>query len=206
MTTKADLRTAIISDSHRSDLTTDVDRFIRLAEGMIRRDLTAYELSATLTDADRVATSSPVYVLPDRLAILRRVQPTTQRRGLTRIAVDAIGAYAETDRVHSYAQFDDRIEIRGNPATGSEFTVNYYGTPAPLENDADTNELLTDHESLYQSGAMFYLYLNTQDRELANDQLDIFNGVMATLNEAYSRKIGGAKVTQGYNFNGGSSY
>lgn len=206
MTTKADLRAAILADSHRPDLSSDVDRFIRLGEGMIRRELTAYELNATLTDADRIAPGVSVYTLPDRLLILRRVQPTTQQRGLTRVAVDVINAYAATDRVHSYAQFANTIDIRGNPAEGAQFTVNYYGTPAPLSADDDTNELLNDHESLYQSAATFYLYQNTQDRELASDQLQIFNGVMATLNEAYSRKIGGAKVTQSYNFKGGSAY
>ncbi len=206
MTTLADLRAAILADTHRPDLSPEVDRFIRLGEGMIRRDLTAYELSATLTDADRITAGSPVYILATRSLVVRRIQPTTQRRGLTRVALDAIGAYAETDRVHSYAEYGGRIEFRGNPPTGSEFSLNYFGTPEPLVNDTDTNALLADHETLYQAAAQFHLYQNTQDRELARDQLDVFNGVMATLNEAYSRKIGGARITQSYNFYGGSSY
>jgi len=207
MTTKADLRAAILSDSHRPDLTGEVDRFIRQGEGMIRRDLTAYELSVTLTDADRaVGVESPIYNLPPRTLIVRRIQPTTQGRGLTRVALDAIGSYALTDRVHSYAQTDQTVELRGNPATGAEFTVNYYGSPEPLEADTDTNTLLQDHESLYQASALFFLYNHTQDRELASDQLSIFENVITTLNEAYSRKIGGAKVTQSYHYGGGSAY
>ena len=206
MTTKADLRTAILADTHRSDLASEVDRFIRLGEGMIRRELTAYELTVTLTDSDRVTAGSNFYNLPARLLIIRRVQPTTQRRGLDKVSIDVIGAKADTDRVHAYAQIDDVIEIMGNPATGSEFTLNYYGMPESLSGDTDTNELLTDHETLYQSAASFYLYNHTQDRELASDQLDIFNGVMSTLNEQYARKVGGTQATQGYNFGSGGSY
>jgi hypothetical protein len=206
VTTKLELRQAIIEDTHRPDLASQIDRFIRLGEGMIRRDLTAYELSYQLTDADRLIADQPEYNLPARVLIPRRLQTTNTVPALSKVAVDIINAYPLTDPPHSYTIFGNTLSIRGNPAEGSTLTLDYYGTPPPLSADDDTNELLNDHETLYQAGATFFLYQHTQDRELAADQLDIFNGVMATLNESYARKLGGQKVSEAYNFAGGSSY
>ena len=40
-----ELKTAILDDTHRADLSSHVARFVRQCEGLIRRDLTAYLLS-----------------------------------------------------------------------------------------------------------------------------------------------------------------
>ena len=92
------------------------------------------------------------------------------------------------------------------PGTADVFDLLYFGSPAPFTTDSDENDLLTDHESLYLEGAKFFLYLHTQDRELASDSLEIFNGIASTLNEEAARKIGGAAVAPTYNMAGGSSY
>ena len=78
--------------------------------------------------------------------------------------------------------------------------------PAPLVNDEDTNSLLEENETLYKTSAMFYLYQNTQDRELSKDALDIFSSIIETLNDEIARKIGGAKITASYQFGQGGSY
>ena len=52
---------------------------------------------------------------------------------------------------------------------------------------------MTDHETLYMAGSKFFLYLHTQDRELASDELDIYNGVIDTLNEQMSRARSAAR-------------
>ena len=92
------------------------------------------------------------------------------------------------------------------PGSTDIFDILYYGTPTPFSSDTDENELLTDHETLYMAGSKFHLYLHTQDRELAQDELQIFNGVIETLNEQVARKVGGANIAPTYNFAGGSSY
>jgi len=203
-----ELKTAVIEDTHRPDLASLVPRFIREGEGLIRRDMTAYLLSGTLDDTARVSANSPIYNLPFNILFIRRLalQGSTAP-GLIRIALDAIGSYAETDRVAVYAEDGTgTIEVRGNPPLGSVFDLNYFGMPAELSDDLDTNSLLDDHETLYKSAAMFHLYQHTQDRELSKDSLDIFGSVIDTLNEQIARKIGGVKITPSYNFHGGSAY
>ncbi len=201
-----ELKTAILADAHRTDLSAHIERFVRQCEGLIRRDLSGYLVSTTLTDSDRV--SDGLYNLPARLLEIRHISlQGRQGDALQRVAPGQVRRLDSTSDVMQYCQNgDDTIEFRGIPGTADIFDILYYGTPAVFSSDTDENELLTDHETLYMAGGKFFLYLHTQDRELANDELDIFNGVIDTLNEQIARKIGGATVAPSYNMAGGSSY
>ena len=204
----AELQTAIIEDTHRQDLANLVPRFIREGEGMIRREMTAFILTTTLEETDRSITNPAQYILPSGVLIIRRIAIAgSLGSDLTRIALGSITSYTATQRVAVYVEpGDGLIEFRGNPPQDTIFDLNYFGMPAPLVADTDTNTLLDENETLYKAAAMFYLYQNTQDRELASDALDVFNGVVATLNEQIARKIGGAKITASYNFGSGGGY
>jgi len=201
-----ELKTALGEDTHRSDLSAYFERFIRQAEGLIRRQLTGYFLSTTITDSDRV--SGGVFTLPARTQIIRMIIPQgRQGDTLTRVSPAAIRRLDSTADVLQYCQYGDgTIEFRGVPGTADVFDILYFGSPAPFTADGDENDLLTDHESLYLEGAKFFLYLHTQDRELASDSLEIFQSIVSTLNEEAARKIGGATVAPTYNMAGGSSY
>lgn len=201
-----ELKTAILADTHRPDLSTHVARFVRQCEGLIRRDLRGYLVSTTLTDSDRV--SAGLYNMPARLLEVRHISlQGRQGDALQRVGPGNIRRLDSSADVVQYCQNGDgTIEFRGVPSATDVFDILYYGTPAPFSSDSDENELLTDHESLYMAGSKFFLYLHTQDRELAQDELDIFNGIVDTLNEQIARKIGGANVAPVYNFAGGSSY
>lgn len=201
-----DLKQAILDDAHRADLSTHIARFVRQGEGMLRRQLTGYELSTTITDSDRV--SEGLFSLPARTIIIRSIHlQGRQGDALTRVSPAAIRRLDSTADVLQYCQYGgSQIEFRGVPGTSQVFDIRYLGTPAPFTSDTDENDLLTDHESLYMAAGKFYLYLHTQDRELANDELQIFNSIIETLNEQAARKISGATVAPVYNFAGGSSY
>ena len=200
-----DLKTAIIEDTHRPDLAALVPRFIREGEDMIRREMTAVLITATMGEADRSLTNPAQYTLPSRSLIIRRIAiQGSLGSDITRIALGSITSYTTSQRVAVYVEpGDGLVEFRGNPPEGTIFDINYFGMPARLVENADTNPLLEENETLYKTAAMVHLYLNTQDRELASDALDIFNGVVATLNEETARKIGGAKITASYQFSSG---
>jgi hypothetical protein len=203
----AELQQAVIEDTHRPDLASLVPRFIREGEGMIRREMTAFMLTTTIEEAARQANSAQ-YSLPTGILYIRRLALQGQTGpGITRISLDSITSYAVSNRVAVYAEpGDGLIEFRGVPATGAIFDLNYFGMPAPLVADEDTNALLEENETLYKAGAMFYLYQNTQDRELATDAIDVFNSIIETLNDEAARKIGGAQITASYQFGNGGSY
>lgn len=202
-----ELKTAVLEDSHRPGLASLIPRFIREGEGMIRREMTAFILTTTIVEAARQSNPAQ-YALPVGALFLRRIALQGQLGpGITRISLSAITSYLTTQRVAVYAEpGDGLVEFRGVPAENAVFDLNYFGSPAPLVDDSDTNSLLDDHESIYKSSAMFWLYKHTQDRELAGDEVDIFNGVVTTLNEQIARKIGGAKITASYQFGKGGGY
>lgn len=200
-----DLKAAVISDSHRPDLADDVPRFIREAEGMIRRDLRAFPVSATLGESDRV--SGGVYTLPTGLLELRTIYPPdSPADALEQVSLSVIRRQHSKMAPRQYAVRGSTIEIRGVPAEDTEFGIEYLGHPPPLEADEDTNVLLTDHESLYLEGALFFLFKHVQDVDLAQGALDTFANVLDKLNEQFGRRIGGASVAAAYNFGGGSGY
>lgn len=201
-----ELKQAVLDDSHRPDLSSQVARFIREAEGMIRRELRAYVVSATLGESDRV--SGGIYTLPSTLLEIRSINRADEDGdGLEKVSPATLRRLPVTADPLQYAQRGNgQIEIRGVPTTGAEFDLLYLGHPAALVNDEDTNDLLTDHESLYIEGALFYLYKHTQDLELAQGALDTFSDVLGKLNEQFGRKLGGASVAPSYNFSGGGSY
>lgn len=203
-----ELKQAIIEDSHRPDLTALVDRFVGEAEGMIRRELTAYLLTAQMDDADRDATNTQIYNLPDGVVILRTVaQHGVVANEIERIALGSLHKYTLSGPLRVYGEAGNgTIEFRGSPASGTLIDITYYGIPPNLVDNADTNTLLDENATLYKSGSLFFLYQNTQDLELAQTQLTVFNDVIENLNEQISRKISGAKITASYNFGSGGGY
>jgi len=60
------LKSQILEDSHRSDLSSKVDDFVRQAEGVIFRRLRCAEMitRVDLVDADRVTADEGFYLLP----------------------------------------------------------------------------------------------------------------------------------------------
>lgn len=197
------LKTYVLADAHRTDLTSEVAAFIRRAEGMIRRELVGYELKATIDDDERDTAGEGIYTLPSGVLVLRGVF-TTSNSGAS-YAVENVGAanireLPASAPVLQYAVRGPKIEFRGVPGTSQSIELHYFGHPDALSDDADENDLLTDHEELYVSGAQFHLYKFTQDLELAQGALDTFTDAIEKLNDAHARKVGGASNLGAYNF------
>lgn len=194
-----ELKTAILDYSHRPDLSGQVAGFVRLAEGMIRRDLTAMPTSTTLN----TPVAAGVYALPvdaDSVRAVYAVNASGDSYALEQVGLYQLRRLAVTATPLQYAVIGDNIEIRGLPDPSADIEVHYMGHPVALDDDADTNELLADHEALYVYGSLFYLYQFTQDPELAQGALDTFSEPLRKLNEHAGRRLGGASVAPAYHF------
>jgi hypothetical protein len=195
------LKTAVLDYAHRADLSANVAGFIRLAEGMIRRELRAYEVTYALGESDRSAAG--LYNLPSTLLEVRVVNGAAADGSsftLENVGVVGIKNLDSSSTPVQYAVRGQQIEFRGIPGTGATFDLLYLGWPAELAADPDTNSLLTNHEALYVYGALFHLYQYTQDVELAQGALDTFSDAVEKLNQQNGRKNGGASVGAAYNF------
>lgn len=202
------LKTLILNRAHRSDLSGDVADFVRQAEGRIRRELVAYPLTKNLTDTDRV--SGGLYTLPIGLLQVRGVW-TADSQGNS-YELDQVGAPSIREEldlsapVIQWAMRGAQIEFRGSPATASTLEVLYFGTPDAFALDADTNDLLRDHEALYVDGSLAELYTQTEDVELADKAEARFATAIEKLNQQYGRKVGGARPSAAYDFSPSGSY
>jgi hypothetical protein len=200
---KGELKTRVLDYADRPDLSDQADGFVSLCEGLIRRDLQAMSQTATLDDTDRDSTSTGVYTLPSTVDVVRAIYATDtngEEFPLEQVGLAELRDLRAVDAVRYWSANGDTIEIRGVPGAGASFTLRYLGHPAPLDDDSDTNDLLTNHEALYVYGSLFHLYQYTQDTELAQGALDTFQNALDKLNENAGRKLGGARVRNAYMF------
>lgn len=201
-----ELKQNILTDTHRYDQENELPRFIRQAEGLIRRELTAFLLRTTIGAAQQITDgiySLPQYFLRERSF---NIQGATGN-GLTKVNPENIRRLDSTLEPVEYAILGaGMVEFRGWLREGMTLDLLYYGAPEPLVLESDTNALLNDHESLYQSAATFFLYKRTQDLTLAQSELELFQSIMRTLNRQVAKELGGVAVQAPYQFSYGSSY
>jgi hypothetical protein len=108
--------------------------------------------------------------------------------------------------VIQFAVRGTQLEFRGAPATASLLELLYFGVPDALALDADTNDLLRDHEALYIDGSHVQLYTQTEDLELAGTCQQRFDATIERLNQQYGRRVGGARPAAAYDFSPSGSY
>lgn len=204
------LKTFVLADSHREDLTTHIERFVRGAEGLIRRKCPNFQTDAsvTLDDTDRSGVSSDLYTLPSGVIEVRRVVMTSgaEEPPLHPVGPNNLALKSRSTHPSFYALLGNRLQIRGVPAEDAEFDVLYFGELAELSADGDTNAVLTSHEALYIHGAKHYLRRHTEEWDQAAEELELFNDVADALNEVTKRRLGNAGAAPAYDFGGGGGY
>jgi|SRR6185436_19743734 len=193
------LQSTILDKAKRSDKAAQCPGYIRECESMIRRKVLALESRATLDETDRV--SEGLYNLPSNVQEVRAIFGAVNGNPieLRNVGMRGLLTFAETDSTQVYGVIGATVEFRGIPGTGSEFTLVSFGWPEPLDT-VSTNELLNLYEDLYIHGSLFFLYNDTQDRELAQDALSIFEDVVKHLNKVAQRRQGNPAAPPAYNF------
>lgn len=191
------LQSEVLAEAVHAELTVEVVSFIRKCEAMIRRKVRALELRTTLVEADR--DTGGIYNLSGQVLEIRRVYTSDAVNGAENVGIAGIRLLDVTAPVIHYAVSGQTIEFRGVPETDAEMELVYRGWPDPLATTA-TNELLTNHEDIYVSGTLFYLYKYTQDLELAQGELSVFKDAVDALNKATGRLTGGGSILPAYNF------
>lgn len=193
------LQSTVLGQAKRADLSTECPQFVRSCESMIRRKVQALEFRVTLDESDRV--SEGVYSLPAYFQEVRAIYGTVNSNPiqLRNVGLSGILGLAGTDPALVYAIHGNTVEFKGVPGTNQEFTVLGFGWPNPLATTA-TNDLLTNYEDLYVFGTLFFLYNHTQDLELAQSCLSVFEDVVRHVNKMRQRIVGGPVAPPAYNF------
>jgi hypothetical protein len=204
MTTKAQLRQIILDETHKNYVSADIDRYIAQAEQLIATRLETYPLEYTLTDADRVTVGGAVYNLPAKTRNVRYIH--TADYPLDQVDENLIASTATSTNVVCFAVRPKTVILAGTPATGATFLLQYFGLPAALAVDADTNALLNDCQALYIEAASMYVFNRAQDYESAGNAFERFKTLCDEINRWTKKLIGGARATNPYNTQHRSSY
>jgi len=201
------LKTQILGDTHRSDLSGVVANFVRQAEGLIYRRLRCAEMitRVDLTDADRVTADEGFYTLPSDYLEARAFYLKDTTNGdvlLEPVSLAELRRYSSSANVRQYTVISDReVEFRGVPSTSDELELIYFARPAAFSADGDDNSILTRHEAIYLHASISMLYAYTQDLELSASHGQIALDAIETLNEQAGRMIGGNNTLGYYDLN-----
>lgn len=191
------LKTFLATFGIRTDLTAIIPDFVKSAESMIAQRVRALEMvtTAQLTDAQRV--SGGVYTLPSNWLGARNVFSADGE--VKPAALYELRRYVVSAPVFQYATYGLTMEFRGAPAVGATIDLIYFARPATFTNDSDTNTLLTNHQNLYIHAGLHWLHLHTQDLELANQHLQLFDQTAEGINSLEVAQRGSGSAAQSHN-------
>lgn len=197
-----ELKTAILSDSHREDYTSFVARFVQQGEALIALTLEGYFLEATLNEDDRIVES--IYTLPGKVTLMRTV--LYNNVPLDQVDETLVAQYRSITDVRAYCMREPSIVFAGIPPADAVFQLKYFGLPAALVNNADTNTLLNDCPQLYIEAAQVYLFKRARNLELSSAMFQSVQSYIRELNRKTKKKLGGGQSANAYNVAFRSNY
>lgn len=142
--TYGQLKTAVATWLHRTDLTDVIPDFVTLAEANIRKDVRC----RAMEDSTAVTLVSTTLALPDEFLAVRRV-----------VLDDCPQRYVTPEQFYPLREsLTDAYTINGESfvfqsSTGS-LSIDYYAGFAPFVEESDTNWLLENYPEIYLFGAL----------------------------------------------------
>jgi hypothetical protein len=197
-----ELKAAVLSDSQRADYASIVARLVNEGEALISANLDGYFLETTIAETNRV--SGPIYSLPAKVSTMRHV--IYLNNPLVQVDETLVSQYRTLAEVCVYCMRDTRIVFGGIPPVNAVFSLNYFGLPALLANDTDTNNLLTDYPQLYKEAAQVSLFKRARNFQAADTAMGSVQFLIKQINIKTKRKLAGAQSANAYNVSFRSSY
>jgi hypothetical protein len=198
----SELKTAILGDTHREDYAPHIVRFIQQGEALIALTLEGYFLEATLDETDRIVEA--VYTLPSKVTLMRAA--LYNNCPLDQVDETLVAQYRSITDVVAYCMRDSTILFAGIPPENAEIQLKYFGMPAALVNDADTNTLLNECPQLYIEAAQVYLFKRARNVELASAMFQSVQSMIRDINRKTKKKLGGGQSANAYNVSFRSNY
>ncbi len=200
--TYLELKNAILSDTHRENYSPYVARFVQQGEALIALNLEGYFLEATINESSRVLEA--IYTQPSKITLMRTI--TYNNVPLDQVDETLISQYRNINDVLAYCMRGSTLLFAGIPPLNAEFKLNYFGMPAALAADGDTNNLLNDCPQLYIEAAQVYLFKRARNFEAASAMLQSVASYIREINRKMKKKLGGAQSANAYNVSFRSSY
>jgi hypothetical protein len=186
LTNYDELQKEIVDWSHRSDLGTKIPDFITLAENaMYSND----EEVLTVRSMETITTSLTTgqYVdLPDGFESARSVRLITGDNGgyLKSQAPEQMRKEVSGGRPNFYSIIGNQIQFDRTPDSEYTLEIQYYKKATALSPANLTNEILTNHPSIYLFGALSALFSYSLDVEQQIKYTQMFSSAIKGANKA----------------------
>ena len=152
--TYAELKAAVATWAHRTDLTSEIPTFIQLAEADIRNDIRVRAMETVATGT--VSANSITH--PTGMIAARRL--VVDQYALEYLD---LASFADLERNGSQLRFFTSTASAFKVLMGTDYTLTYWKAFDALSGDSDTNWLLTNAPDVYLWGAMKHSAIYTQD-------------------------------------------
>lgn len=182
--TFATLKTAISDWTHRNDLTSYLDDFVKMAEARIFSDLKVKEMEARTT----YTPTSRYLATPTGMTSIRRITAsTTPPRELLSTSPDGIHSHYNTGSgtpTH-YAVLSEEIEFNCVPNVDVEIV--FFAEPTALSDSNTTNDVLTAYPQIYLAACMVEAGLYMVDDAMVAKWQGLYSDAVAAANRKSSK-------------------
>jgi len=172
--------------SHRGDLGTKIPDFITLAENaMYSNELENLTVRSMETISTALA-SGQYLSLPDGFESARSVRFVTSggTGELKFQAPEQMYKEPSTGKPNFFTIVGNEIQFDRTPDSEYTIELQYYRKATPLSDDNQTNDILTNHPSIYLYGALAQVFAYSQDEQQLGKYIQLFTGSIKGANKA----------------------
>tara|TARA_R110002049_G_scaffold20100_2_gene74315 strand:+ start:1240 stop:1863 length:624 start_codon:yes stop_codon:yes gene_type:complete len=157
----------IIDWSHRGDLNNKIPDFIQLAENAMYSNEVAVLTVRSMETISTTLTTGQYVQLPDDFESARSVRLVTDDNGgeLRFQAPEQMAKQVATGRPNFFTVVGNELQFDRIPDSEYTLEFQYYRKAPALSDDNLTNDILTNHPSIYLFGALTALFSYSQDTE-----------------------------------------
>jgi hypothetical protein len=183
-----ELKAAIASFAHRTDLANAMDLIVGLATSRIAKDLR----SMAMEYRSRDTITSAFHPTPNDYIELRNlhIEANGNRYRLNYLPPEQIDyeyGGAASGMPKAFTIFDSQIEFRPAPDTSYDVEIYYFAKPNDLEIDTDTNVALTNHPEVYLYACLMEVAIYLEDDNLLQKWGILYDREIAKVNSAANR-------------------
>ncbi len=176
----------VIDWSHRGDLGNKITDFILLAENAMYSNEIQPLKVRSMEIVSTAATAGQYVELPPNFESARSIRLVTGDNGgeLKFQAPEQMHKQVATGRPNFFTIIGNEIQMDRLPDDEYTLEIQYFRKATPLSIENQTNEILTDHPSIYLFGALTALFGYSQDIEQQLKYNEMFMGAIKGANKA----------------------
>jgi hypothetical protein len=176
----------IIDWSHRDDLGIKMPDFILLAENAMYSNEVEVLTVRSMESISTALTAGQYLALPEDFESARSIRLVTGDNGgeLRFQAPEQMFKRVGTGRPNFFTVVGNELQFDRVPDSDYTIEIQYYRKAASLNDNTQTNEVLTKHPSIYLYGALAQVYFFSQDEQQALKYTQLFISAIKGANKA----------------------